>query len=450
MSQTGGDAKLAASVHSEALEAAGFEFSGGSGCAGSSLQDLLKPAAARDKQQGRQAEFVDNGEARSPDSCRACSERKVKGSPFCLSHKRGFQCIHNRCCKKNKEGNFVDPEAAENFHKIFGQGRDPPPNITLANQVVIDFVRENPEGKDVGKKRGSVMLARYTDKVYANMSTGRVEDDFLWDEELFVNKFKALRGWSQSYAQQKFRELKQDPNVYKDDGGFQGAMRVAVPPSWTGSDKRRKTRELGQEKCLERSLKSGKFSAADSEKILDELDAGAGFKMLNTTSLLNPSHAWNSPMPWSALTNMEGASGQAGAVFLVQSAAKQGTPTKGKGPGGEESDEGGPLSSPAKTDPAAKAKSEKEKEKDSGKFDLLRLKTTRTAETAVRDAFKKMEEVLKKSWQAYESSDNVMDEDLRSLMSERAQILMHCMGSAVEHSDKNAAGLDLADINVLA
>ena len=75
-----------------------------------------------------------------------------------------------------------------------------------------------------GKKRGTVNLSKYIDQVYAKMSTARLEDDLLWCEELFVNKFKSLRGWSQAHAVAKFKELKASPK------SIQTKVAWVVPP----------------------------------------------------------------------------------------------------------------------------------------------------------------------------------------------------------------------------
>ena len=260
-------------------------------------------AGSKDQPNGAGSPAKDQeSEMKDADMCRACEEPKAKGSAFCQRHKRGFQCIYNRCCKKDKQGNYVDPVNAARFHRIFGEGREGPPNVTLANSVVIDFIRENPECKDGGKKRGNVNLARYVDQVYAKQSTARMEDECLWDEELFVNKFKVLRGWSQQYAQMKFKELEADPNVFKDKMGMGGGTRVSVPATWTGEDRQRKNREIGQQKMLERSAKNAKLNDSDCMKVEEEMASG-GFKMMDVSSLNRVPASWSAPLPASSITN---------------------------------------------------------------------------------------------------------------------------------------------------
>ena len=384
-------------------------------------------------------------EKKPAEECRACSDPKVKGSPFCASHKRGYQCIQNRCCKKNKDGSFQDPDAEKNFRAIFGTGREGPPNMTLANQVVVDFVKENPEGKDVGKKRGTVALSQYLDKMYSKMSLGRVEDDCLWDEELFINKFKQLRGWSHAYAKQKFQELKADPNTYKDDLGFGGACRVSVPSSWTGEDRQRKARDFGQEKALERGHKAVKMNDGDEVKIRSEIESAAGFTHIDPSALAAPSTTWNVPLPASAKTNLGGSSTETGAVALVAAAA------------GASPAEATPQSSPTKTTAEEIEESphkQETKKTAAGQFDINRLRVARTATAAVTEHQKKLYDCLRKGWLAMEASDQALDDDLRKLLSERAQIVMHCAGVAIGQDVQPLAqgadpgsNLDLLPIN---
>ena len=413
-------------------------FNFGEGAAASTLKDALNSADSGQPRTPSVRSSIGGGggdetEKKPSEECRACSDPKVKGSPFCAAHKRGYQCIQNRCCKKNKDGTFQDPDAEKNFRAIFGTGREGPPNMTLANQVVVEFVKENPEGRDVGKRRGVIALSQYLDKMYSKMSVGKLEDECLWDEELFINKFKHLRGWSHAYAQQKFRELKADPSVFKDDLGMGGACRVAVPASWTGEEKQRKEREFGQEKALERGQQSAKMNEADEAKVRLEIESAAGFIHIDPTALAAPATTWNLPLPASAKTNLGGSSAatDTGAVAMVNAAA-----------GASPKDATTPLASPAKSEDVAVAVAEESPQKPdlkkAGQFDINRLRVARTATAAVTEHQKKLHDCLRKGWCAMEASDQALDEDLRKLLSERAQIVMHCAGVAI---DKDAEPL---------
>ena len=434
MSSTSGD--LAGS-HKGPVASSGFSFAEGSKY---DLQQALQQGLGENAEEaqaapgeaavsntsarggGQRTGSKESKEVKNTEECRACPEPKAKGSAYCTKHKRGFQCIYNRCCAKNKDGTYKDPQNAERFHNIFGTGREAAPNQTLANKVVIDWVVENPEGKE-GKKRGNVCLAKYVDRSFARLSTSRLDDDMLWDQEIFVNKFRALRGWSQGYAQTKFKELESDPNVYKDSNGMGGSVRVAVPPSWTGEERQRRGREIGQERQLEKSSKKA-LSDADSKKVEEEI-AGGGFRLMDVSALQSSCQSWVAPLPASAITNLEDSSESRTALKLVEAAAMDAAAGQSSSPQrAAEKDE--KPSTPTKAEDNEKDKQEGSSQKD---LDLKRLKLSRTADSSAKDALKKLEEAVRKGYQTVLSSD-VEDEDLQLLLRERAQICMHVLGSA--------------------
>ena len=379
-------------------------------------------------QQEQGGDAADGG--KNASACRCCDEIKAKGSPFCARHKRAYQCIQNRCLKKNKEGKYIDEDSAANFHKIFGEGRTGPPNMTMANQVVLDFCRENPDCKEsAGKKRGANFnLNKYVNRVYAAMSQAKLEDDCLWDEEIFVNKFKALRGWSQDHSRKMFQQLVNDPKVYKDQEGFGGATRVAVPPSWTGEEKQRKKREVGEERVVERTTKTARITGQDYSKAVEELDTG--FQFRDTSGVNAPSSSWTSPLPSAAITNMD-TDGGVTAVQIVANLAKK-VVADGKGSGYGNESVSHPAATAAGQDAAvpnvSPSKSETQNKKV-GSFDIERLKVSRTLEATIQEHEKKMVDNLKKAWAAVCSSEASADEDLLHLIKERALIAIHWLGA---------------------
>ena len=319
----------------------------------------------------------------------------------------------------------MDPKSAKDVFNIFGEGRNPPPNITMANQCVINFVRENPDCKDnPGKKRGGPLnLNRYVNRTYANMSAARMEDDCLWDQELFINRFKQLRGWSQEYSQKMFQSLLNDPAVYRDNLGINGSERVAVPSSWTGEDKQRRKRELGEERVLERSAKTTRIADQDIGKVVSELDAG-GFHFMDTSSLRSSSSSWTAPLPSSAITNMD-TDGAATAVQIVGQVARK--LSAGTERGSETTEQ---REVPASAETAAESSPKpEEKSGAAGKFDIQRLKTSRQLEATLATTERKLEDSLRSAWLAVLGSEASADEDLLSLLKERALIAVHCVGS---------------------
>ena len=393
---------------------------------------------------GQSEEGNAEGAQQEAGSCRACPDAKAKGSPFCGKHKRAFQCIQGRCCKKNKEGFYVDPDAAADFHKIFGEGRNPPPNVTLANEVVLDFCIDNPDGKEAsGKKRGGQLnLNKYVNRVYASLSQGRLEDDCLWDEEIFVNKFRSLRGWSQEHSRTKFLQLLHDPTVYKDEGGLGGTPRVAVPPSWTGEERNRRKREVGEQRALERTAKSSRISDQDCGQIVAELDSG--FQFRDVSCLKSSASSWTAPLPAAAITNMDG-QGAASAVQIVSSVAKKvgGKLSEGKGDGASGDAKEGSGATPPQTSPT-----KSDADKRAAKFDIERLKTCRVLDALMKDHEKKIEEALKKAWAAALASEASADDDLLQLLKERAGIAIHWLGSLPVGADASSLKMQRLEYDV--
>ena len=75
-------------------------------------------------------------------------------------------------------------------------------------------------------------------------------------------------------------------------------------------------------------------------------------------------------------------------------------------------------------------------------LDLKRLKQSRSSDATVRDHLKKLQEALRKGWQAYEMSD-AGDDDLRKLLTERAQI-MHCIAMEPQAGSEGSVPADQA------
>jgi hypothetical protein len=275
---------------------------------------VQKAAAVKVKEEPIDESDAPAGSSDAPptvDSCRACSATKCKGSPYCAKHKRSYQCLYNKCNRKNKAGELVDEDGANDFTLIFGKGRADPPNLTLANGVILDFTREFPEGKETGKARGHNIISRYVSSIRLSNVSADIDEDYMWDEEIFTNKFKALRGWSASYSKERFLELKHDKAVVQDMLGMGGAVRVAVPPSWTGETKRQTKREQAEDHTFERSSKSSKMSGEEAQKYIDEM--GSGFEKSDPNALHNKT--WNTSLPANALTNVHGEDGSLSSVL---------------------------------------------------------------------------------------------------------------------------------------
>ena len=64
--------------------------------------------------------------------------------------------------------------------------------MTIANDAILDFTRDFPDGKESGKSRGPLSLGHYVTAIKAINSMADIDDDYVWDE-LFNNKFKLAR-----------------------------------------------------------------------------------------------------------------------------------------------------------------------------------------------------------------------------------------------------------------
>lgn len=266
-SQGGG---AAASVVSES-DLAGFNFEDGSQYSFRAAverrvkEEPLEPAAA--------AASADGGQ------CRCCDASKLRSSPFCAEHKKAYQNLMNFALKKTKgkDGAYVNPEAAENFEKIFGRGRAAPPDMMLANRVVLDQRELNKGTKEKGKQ-SFVDLGTYEHSRGFRQSKGVESGCPMWEKEVFATQMRNLRGWDQKYAEAQWEALAIDATE-TDNGGWNGAKRIEILANLAGRDEHRTKRENFEQKAWVESSKAKKgTTVADKNKILEE--TGSGFSAL--------------------------------------------------------------------------------------------------------------------------------------------------------------------------
>jgi hypothetical protein len=96
--------------------------------------------------------------------CLVCSETLAVGSKsrFCMRHRRAYESIERSALKQVRidaeTKQPIETEQSEAFKKIFGYKKKGHPtyevNKSLAGQVVLDFLKEFPEGKEkAGNKK---------------------------------------------------------------------------------------------------------------------------------------------------------------------------------------------------------------------------------------------------------------------------------------------------------
>ena len=137
----GTDALTAVSTAASAVSSAGkkideFRFDDGQQY---SFRAMLARKQASDAASSQKASSVVGSEDLGDLVCRTCGAPKVKGCAYCVRHKKAYQNLMNASMKKDKKtGEFVNATAAEHFEAVFGKGRAPPPDVAIANQVIIE------------------------------------------------------------------------------------------------------------------------------------------------------------------------------------------------------------------------------------------------------------------------------------------------------------------------
>ena len=77
------------------------------------------------------------------------SQARAASDECCKRH----QNLGKHCLRKEKDGRYTEPKKAEAFEKVFGQGRSPPPNMSLATSVILWYEKEcsGSQGKKIGQ-----------------------------------------------------------------------------------------------------------------------------------------------------------------------------------------------------------------------------------------------------------------------------------------------------------
>ena len=220
-----------------------------------------------------------------------CDRFQAVGSSYCWPHKRGWGRIvkHGLKGKKQRDENYL------NYIAIFGEGRDPPPDPDLAEQVIVDVCAGIPDDEDDEddasrpakvRKCAPVNLSKYVHRQGSRMSSDAVTSTYKWDFEIFQNKLKAIRGWSSAQCQAEFAKLKANPMTKADESGRHhalfGCTRVKVPPELIGEEKEELRRGQFEERTFETATKAKTMS--DEEKSLWKEATNKGFQLEKSPS----------------------------------------------------------------------------------------------------------------------------------------------------------------------
>jgi hypothetical protein len=233
-------------------DGAGFNFPGdaASTCSGGSDFSLVDEAA---RQAGGGAPVAKRTKHTIGDGqCANCEDPIARGQIRCWKHKRAFECLHKNIMKGG------DAAEIAIFEETFGKSKGDIGCVEKQNVVFNAFLEQNPDGQlTKGKPRGKgFRLASVVHSTGFRIEKANVQDDRMWDLELFTNKMKSSRGWSAERAKTEFDILRASPNLESDMGGPRWSReRVQVPAHLLGKVSK-VTKEMAfEERRLDQSTK---------------------------------------------------------------------------------------------------------------------------------------------------------------------------------------------------
>ncbi len=332
----------------------------------------------------------------------------------------GYQNIMKRSLKKNSKNEFVDPGAAENFYLVFGKGRIPPPNMTIANKVILDYDTSNSDSKEdkKGIKRNYVELAQYAHTTGAFQSHEDQSRDPMWELEIFTNQMKLMRGWSADYATTVYQGLEAKPGIMTDNGGYKGAKRIAIPSNLVGEDSSVRARGVFEEKSLQHKSKDKKGMGEEEEaRVRSELQTGFGFLSPPSMSDIG----FHTPLKTHALTHTGTSASSSCFASMLSTAAEGVLPDKATKLGTD----GQPSASAGPELPAGTGEPEKAAAADLG---VARPKTARTLKDECATEVKKLRAIALACKREANMADSVLDSDIMAVMQQRLDIATHCLG----------------------
>ena len=237
--------------------------------------------------------------------CTLCPEPAAPSHARCWTHKRAWDCIAKQCKRGFKKGKPMEeqPEAYQQWVKIFGVGKEGPPDKAIADKVVLDFCKENPEGLvKNGQKRGSVNLTSYIHSRAQQLSDTRSSNLCIWDEEVFLTQMKLLRGWSPLQAKQQWDALERQPELFIDmKGPPRFPKRLLIPANLTGTEQRSLSSTDLEERRISIATKAAERSSEDQQRMISELRTGFDMR---PQGRVTPDHieALHEPLAAGALT----------------------------------------------------------------------------------------------------------------------------------------------------
>lgn len=210
--------------------------------------------------------------------CMCCGEHSAFGFARCWIHKRALDNVRKQAIKGYKKGAPLSeqPEAWQDYVEIFGEGREGPSDMALANRVLLDYCLLNKDTLMVkGAKKIPIDLSEYRHTHFAESCSTDDSMNPKWDWELFSTQLKNLRGWSPEKCLQVWNELLADPTVWKGTGGYGAHSElVSVPANLVGMQYFGAKQRVGESKSLSMKSKTSARSSEDVAAMRSELTRG--------------------------------------------------------------------------------------------------------------------------------------------------------------------------------
>ena len=145
----------------------------------------------------------------------------------------------------------------------------------------------------------------------------------LWDEELFLNQMRQLRGWSVAQATMKWKAMLSDDSVDKDHGGPDGSLRQRVPSNLVGNDLCRTAKGEEERRTLKTSQRAHKATPEEQEAIRADLLRGFA------STLTGAGSDFHSAVGPNSVTATFSTNKDASEKLLLESAGLDSPPAKG-------------------------------------------------------------------------------------------------------------------------
>ena len=208
-----------------------------------------------------------NQKTKEGTKCKVCDESQVGSSPFCWDHKRAFGIICKDSIKDKTSQKYEDYKA------IFGEGRAPPPDPGLADQVVVEFAQARQTAAADGKALPPCNLSSYRHVEGHRASDDAVKGAMIWDKEIFLTRMPQYRPWDKARCLLEWDKLENDPNVLKDVG-YKGATTIKIPPELIGNIQAESRQGSFEERSVSTATKATKVSDEVRKAWISQTAAG--------------------------------------------------------------------------------------------------------------------------------------------------------------------------------